>query len=1138
MQEIRFGKIREPFFLENLISIQLNSYDAFLQRDVLPSKRKNYGIQRLFAKTFPITDFNERVTLEFVEYFFDKPKWTEEECRAKDLTYSIPLKAKFRLLWKETGEIREQDVYMREIPLMTQRGSFIINGAERVIVSQIHRSPGIYYEYDKQENLYTARIIPYNGAWLEFELDANNLIYARLSKRRRVLVTTFLRALGYVSNREIISLFAEGEKKIGLSKKLLGMRLAEEIKKDEEIIALAGDRITSELLEKLKDLRISKLRVLDTDQVLISPILNTLEKDETQDLKKALIKIYSILRPGEPINIENVKASINRMFFDERSYDLSAVGRYKINKKLNLNIKESVLVLTKEDIIAAIKYLIGLSNGEGRIDDIDHLGNRRVRSCGELLENHLRSTFIKMERNIKERMSMQDIETMIPQSLINIRPFIASINEFFGTNQLSQFMDQTNPLAELTHKRRLSALGTGGLSKERAGFEVRDINPSHYGRICPIETPEGPNIGLITSLSIYAKPNEFGFLETPYFKVQDGRVTDEIEYLPADEEENYNIAYAGTPVDEKGNFIEKLILVRKGDKFPLVSKEEVSYIDVSPKQLISATTSLIPFLEHDDANRALMGSNMQRQSVPLLHTEAPLVMTGMEEKVVKDCGSVLVSSLSGKVTKAISDTIEIENENEKRSYKLIKYKRSNQGTCINQRPTVREGDVVNKGDVISDGPSIDNGRLALGRNLLVAFMPWEGYNYEDAIILSERVLFEDLFTSIYIEKYELEGRQTQLGPEVMTRDIPNIGEEALKNLDENGVVRVGAIVKSGDILIGKVTPKGEKDLSPEYKLLYSIFGETVRDVRDTSLRMPYSDDGIVIGVEYFSQKKGDSLGTGTEEMAKVYVAKKRKITVGDKMAGRHGNKGVIAKILPIEDMPYLPDGTPVDIILNSLSVPSRMNLGQILETYLGWIAYKKGVRIVSPVFDSLSEKEIGNMFTEVGLPSSGKITLYDGRTGEPFDNEVSCGYIYMMKLIHLVEDKVHARSIGPYSLVTQQPLGGKAQFGGQRFGEMEVWALEAYGASHILQELLTVKSDDIMGRARAYSAIIKGENANPPGIPESFKVLAYELRSLGLDINILDEKGKTIDLASLFREDKEDMFGKRRVKEEKEEFKI
>ncbi len=1128
MKEIRFGKIKEPFFPESLISIQLNSYNWFLQADVLPSMRKNHGIQKLFKKIFPITDFNEKAILDFIEYSLGSPKFTEEECRAKDLTYAVPLKAKFRLTWKETGEMREQDVYMREIPLMTQRGSFIINGAERAVVNQIHRSPGIYYEYNKKENLYSSNIIPYNGAWLEFELDVNNLIYARLSKRRRVLVTTFLRSLGYASNREIISLFTEGEKKVTVSKKLLGLRLAEDIKeRNDSTIALAGDRITEELLEKLKDLEVRKIHILDTDQILISPILNTLEKDETQDLKKALIKIYSILRPGESVNVENVKAGINRMFFDERSYDLSEVGRYKINKKLTLSEKIVATTLTRKDIIAAIKYLIGISNGEGKIDDIDHLGNRRVRSCGELLESHLRACFIKMERNIKERMTMQDIETMTPQSVINIRPLTASINEFFGTNQLSQFMDQTNPLAELTHKRRLSALGVGGLSKERAGFEVRDINPSHYGRICPIETPEGPNIGLITSLAIYAKPNKFGFLTTPYFKVQDGMTTDEIEYLSADEEENFNIAYAGTPIDEKGCLKDELILVRKGDTFPLVPKKEVDYIDVSPKQLISITTSLIPFLEHDDANRALMGSNMQRQAVPLLHPEAPLVMTGMEERVVEDCGSVLVSDMSGNVTKVCGDTIQISNKNEQKTYNLIKYKRSNQGTCISQKPTIKEGALVNKGDVISDGPAIDNGRLALGRNLLVAFMPWEGYNYEDAIILSERVLFEDMFTSIYIEKYELEGRQTQIGPEIMTKDIPNIGEEALKNLDENGIIRVGAVCKSGDILIGKVTPKGEKDLSPEYKLLYSIFGEKVRDIRDTSLRMSYSDDGIVIGTEYFSQKLGDSLGTGIEEMAKVYVAKKRKITVGDKMAGRHGNKGVIAKILSIEDMPFLPDGTPVDIILNPLSVPSRMNLGQLLETYLGWAAHTLGVRVVCPVFDSPTEKEIGDMLEKAGLPRDGKTLLYDGRCGETFDDKVSCGYIYMMKLIHLVEDKVHARSIGPYSLVTQQPLGGKSQFGGQRFGEMEVWALEAYGASHILQELLTVKSDDIMGRAKAYGAIVKGENAKPPGIPESFKVLTYELRGLGLDINVLDEKGKPFDINTLFKEDKEDTFGRK-----------
>ncbi|HAW50424.1 TPA: DNA-directed RNA polymerase subunit beta [bacterium] len=1124
MEEVSFGRIKEVFFPENLISIQLNSYEWFLQKETPPHERKNQGLQKLFVKLSGITDFNEKVILEFIEYSFGKPKLTEDECRSKGLTYSVPLRAKFRLIIKETGEIREQEVYMKEIPLMTERGNFIINGAERVVVNQIHRSPGIYYQYLREENLYFLRIIPYHGAWLEFEIDANNILYARLSKRRRILATTFLRALGYVSNKEIISLFSEKERTINVSKKTVGMRLAEDIILDEEEpVALAGDKITEELIDRLKEKNIVQIKVLDVDNLLIYPIINTLEKDDVSNLKKALIKIYSILKPGEPVNIDNVKSSIQKMFFDERSYDLGMVGRYKINKKLGLDILLSVVTLTKEDIIAGIKYLIGLASGEGKCDDIDHLGNRRVRSVGELLGNHLRPAFAKIEKGIREKMSVQDVETMTPQSVMNIRPLTASINEFFGTSQLSQFMDQTNPLSEITHKRRFSALGAGGLAKERAGFEVRDINPSHYGRLCPIETPEGPNIGLITSLSIYARPNEFGFLETPYFKVKNGRVTDEVVYLTADEEENYSIAYAGTPIDEQGYFKEKLIFVRKGEKFPLVPKEEVDFIDISPKQLISIATSLIPFLEHDDANRALMGSNMQRQAVPLLKTEVPLVMTGMERKVVKDSGMVVISDISGKVTKVTSDLIEITNENEKISYNLIKYKRSNQGTCINQRPVVKEGSFVKKGDIISDGPCICDGKLSLGRNILVAFMPWEGYNFEDAIVLSERVVIDDIFTSIYIERYEIDARDTQLGPETFTRDIPNVGEEALKNLDENGIIRIGAIIKPGDILVGKVTPKGEKGLSPEYKLLYSIFGEKVKDVRDTSLKMPYGDSGIVIGIEHFSQSKGDSLPIGIEEMAKIYVAKRRKITVGDKMAGRHGNKGVIAKILPIEDMPFLPDGTPVDIVLNPLSVPSRMNLGQILEAYLGWAAHKLGFYAICPVFDSPSEEEIEDFLEKAGFSKDGKTILHNGKTGEFFNDKVSCGYIYMLKLVHLVEDKIHARSIGPYSLVTQQPLGGKAQFGGQRFGEMEVWALEAYGTSHILQELLTVKSDDVIGRTKAYGAIVKGENAKPPGIPESFKVLTYELRGLGLDINVLDEKGRIIDINSIF-EEKEDVF--------------
>jgi DNA-directed RNA polymerase subunit beta len=1112
---INFGKIKEFLAPPNLIELQHKSYEWFLQKDTPPEKRKNQGLQALFLERFPITDFNDRVILEFVEYTFSKPKLTEEECRDKEVTYSIPLKAKFRLIWKETGEIREQEVFMREIPLMTPRGTFIINGAERVVVNQLHRSPGIYYFYDRAEELYSCRIIPYHGAWVEFELDSTNLLYVRLSKRRRILATTLLRAIGYTSNREIIELFSEKEKSMLVTKKLISMRVAEDIFDKERLIISAGNKVTEDVFRRLREAGIKRVKILDIEQTHLFPILNTLEKDEAEDLRKALVKISSVLRPGEPANVENAKATLERMLFNEKVYDLEMVGRYKLNQKLGLDIPLSKRTLTHQDIISAIKYLIELANGERKPDDIDHLGNRRTRSVGELLQNHLRVGFARMEKAVREKMTIQEIETMTPQSVMNIRPIIAAINEFFGSSQLSQFMDQTNPLSELTHKRRLSALGAGGITKERAGFEVRDIHPSHYGRLCPIETPEGPNIGLITSMTIYARPNKYGFLETPYVKVKDGRVTGEIVYLTADQEADYNIAYAGTETDADCRFVDDMISCRKGEEFPIVPKDKVDFIDVSPKQLISVATSLIPFLEHDDANRALMGSNMQRQAVSLLYTEPPLVMTGMEEKVVKDCGAVVIAEEDGEVTKVTSDRIEIKGKSGKRVYNLIKYHRSNQGTCINQKPIVKEGDRVKKGDVITTGPAIADKKLALGRNLLVAFMPWEGYNFEDAIVLSERIVREDVFTSIYIEKYELEARDTQLGPETITRDIPNIGEEALKNLDDRGIVRIGAVVRSGDILIGKVTPKGEKDLSPEYKLLYSIFGEKVREVRDTSLRMPYGDEGVVIDVKHFAVKNGDSLPAGIEELVKVFVAKRRKITVGDKMAGRHGNKGVIAKILPDEDMPFLPDGTPVDIILNTLSVPSRMNLGQILETYLGWAMKELGMSAICPVFDSAKEEEVKRFLKKAGLPEDGKITLYDGRTGEPFADKVSVGYIYMMKLAHLVEDKVHARSIGPYSLVTQQPLGGKAQFGGQRFGEMEVWALEAYGASHILQELLTVKSDDIIGRAKVYGAIVKGENAKPPGIPESFNVLIHELRGLALNIDVLDQKGNPIDIKSI-----------------------
>ncbi|MBU1261648.1 DNA-directed RNA polymerase subunit beta [bacterium] len=1114
-QTINFGKFKEKIDPPDLMAIQRNSYGWFLQKDTPPAERKKQGLQKLFLDTFPIEDFNSRVVLEFVEYSIGEPKLTEKEAKDKETTYGSLFRAKLRLIYKETGEIKEQDVFMREIPIMAERATFIINGAERVVVNQLHRSPGVYYSYDKIEGICSCKMLPYYGAWVELEIDSTNLIYARINKKRRILVTTLLRALGYNSNSEMLSIFSKKKKSLPLTKKLLSMRLAEDILDEKgRLIATAGDRITEEMIEILKKTGVVKASVFPPDQIQALPILNTLEKDEATTPKKALIKIAGILRPGEPPNVDNAKESLHKMFFDQKSYDLGNVGRYKMNQKLGLNIPLTQRALTKEDIIEAIKYLISFANGEKKPDDIDHLGNRRIRSVGELLSNHLRAGFARMERSVKEKMTMQDLDTMTPQSVMNVRPITAGISEFFGSSQLSQFMDQTNPLSELTHKRRLSALGVGGLTKERAGFEVRDIHLSHYGRICPIETPEGPNIGLIASLSIYARPNEFGFLETPYFRVKEAKATNEIVYFTADQEAGYNIAYAGTNTDEDGNFIDETVSVRRGEEFPIVPREKVDFIDVSPKQLLSISTALIPFLEHDDANRALMGSNMQRQAVPLLYPEPPLVITGMEEKIVRDCGIAVVAKSDGLVKKVTADRIEIEETNKKKKiYNLIKYSRSNQGTCINQRPVVREGQKIEKGDIISTGPSIADGKLALGKNLLVAFMPWEGYNFEDAIILSERMLKEDIFTSIYIDKFELEARDTQLGAESVTRDIPNIGEDALKNLDERGIIRMGAIVRTGDILVGKVTPKGEKDLSPEYKLLYSIFGEKVREVRDTSLRMPYGDEGIVIEIKHFSTKKGDNLPTGIEEMVKVFVAKKRKVTVGDKMAGRHGNKGVVSKILAEEDLPHLPDGTPVDIILNTLSIPSRMNVGQLFEASLGWAIKELGEEFaVCPVFDSASEEEIKELLEKAGLPGDGKVDLYDGRTGEPFENKVSCGYLYIMKLAHLVEDKVHARSIGPYSLVTQQPLGGKAQFGGQRFGEMEVWALEAYGASHILQELLTIKSDDIMGRARAYGSIVRGENVTPPGIPESFNVLINEIRGLSLNIDIVDEKGNSIDL--------------------------
>jgi DNA-directed RNA polymerase subunit beta len=949
-------------------------------------------------------------------------------------------------------------------------------------------------------------------------LDTNNVINVRLGRKRKVPATMLLRALGYSTNDEIIKLFYPELKYFPVDENLINMRLAETVRINSiDTTIPIGIRITKGVLTQLQDAGIKLVKALASDAV---PILVTLEKDMSVSTDDALLRLYTIvLRPGEPPNLENAKQTFERLLFDPDRYDLSRVGRYKVNRKLGLNIPEEHGTLTKEDIIEAVRYLLKLLAKEGEIDDIDHLGNRRVRPVGELLRDHLRVGFARLERSIRERMTIQDPETMTPQSVVNIRPVTAAINEFFGSSQLSQFMDQTNPLAELTHKRRLSALGQGGLSKERAGFEVRDVHYSHFGRICPIETPEGPNIGLIVSMSVYARINKYGFIETPYRKVKNGVVTDEIEYLSADKEMEYYIAQADIDMDEDNKLRGEMIPVRFRDDFPLVPPSQVNYVGASLKQIISVATSLIPFLEHDDANRALMGSNMQRQAVPLLYTEAPLVGTGMEKYVARDSGVVAFADSDGVIVRATATEIILKGDDgNEYEYKLMKFRRSNQATCIHQRPIVTKGERVKKGQALSEGTATEGGELALGKNILVAFMPWNGYNFEDAIIISERLVREDIFTSIHIERFEVEARDTQLGPETITRDIPNLGDEAMRNLDDNGIIRIGAYVKSGDILVGKVTPKGETDLTPEYKLLHSIFGEKIREVRDTSLRMPYGNEGIVIDVKYFSTKNGDELPPGVEELVKVYVANKRKITVGDKVAGRHGNKGVIAKIVPDADMPYMEDGTSVDMILNSLSVPSRMNIGQILETHLGWSAKKLGVRYACPVFDGATEEEIESELKKAGLPVEGKVTLYDGKTGEPFEQKVTVGYIYMLKLAHLVEDKIHARSIGPYSLVTQQPLGGKAQFGGQRLGEMEVWALEAYGASHTLQEFLTVKSDDIIGRAKVYEAIVKGENASNPGIPESFNVLAHELQGLGLNVKMLDEKHREIPINTLMEE--------------------
>jgi DNA-directed RNA polymerase subunit beta len=1150
-QRMSYSKINEVLDMPNLIEVQKKSNQWFLDE----------GLKEVFEDISPIQDYTGNLILEFTDYALDeKPKYSVEESKERDVTYSAPLKVKVRLINKETGEVKEQEVFMGDFPLMTDNGTFIINGAERVIVSQLVRSPGAYYSetIDKTgKRLHSAQVIPNRGAWLEYETDSNDIMYIRIDRTRKLPITVFIRAMGFGTDQEIVELLGEDPK-----------------------------------------------------------LSSTFDKDTTKTHEEGLLEVYKRLRPGEPPTVDSAQSLLNSMFFDPKRYDLAKVGRHKLNKKLalanrisgekaaenivdpktgevmvekdeiitrkkawqvqnagindvritfedrevkvlgngfvdinkqelpfflgDLNINEMVnySVLQEilasyqreeeikealksrmdelvpkhiiiSDMMASINYNMCLSYDVGDIDDIDHLGNRRLRSVGELLQNQFRIGLSRMERVVKERMTIQDIEVVTPQALINIRPVVASMKEFFGSSQLSQFMDQTNPLAELTHKRRLSALGPGGLSRERAGFEVRDVHNSHYGRMCPIETPEGPNIGLIGSLSTYARINDYGFIEAPYRKVdaERGLVTDEIVYLTADEEGHYTIAQANEPLDEEGHFIDKRVEVRTGIKRDVivVPPNEIDFMDISPKQIVSVVTAMIPFLENDDANRALMGANMQRQAVPLLKPEAPIIGTGIEHKAAVDSGVCVLAETDGIIEKVTAKEIIIRrsSDGQRERYSLLKFTRSNQGTCINQRPIVKKGEEVKKGDVIADGPSTNMGEIALGRNILIGFMTWEGYNYEDAILISEKLVKDDVYTSIHIEEYESEARDTKLGPEEITRDIPNVGEEALKDLDERGIIRIGAEVRSNDILVGKVTPKGETELTAEERLLRAIFGEKAREVRDTSLRVPHGQSGMIVDVKVFTRENGDELPPGVNQLVRVYIAQKRKISVGDKMAGRHGNKGVISRILPEEDMPFLPDGTPLEICLNPLGVPSRMNIGQVLEVHLGMAAKSLGWHIATPVFDGANEDDIMDTLENAGFDRDGKIQLYDGRTGEPFDQRVTVGYMYYLKLAHLVDDKIHARSTGPYSLVTQQPLGGKAQFGGQRFGEMEVWALEAYGAAHTLQEILTVKSDDVVGRVKTYESIVKGENIPEPGIPESFKVLIKELQSLSLDVRVL-----------------------------------
>ena len=1138
IERYSFGKIVDRGEMPHFLEFQINSYEDFLQTKVPPQKRENKGFEAIFNEIFPIESSNGLLKLEYLWYEIhdnDEPLNDELECKKRGKTYSGQLKVRLKLTNKRTGEIQETLVHFGDIPLMTDKATFIINGAERVVISQLHRSPGI--TFNKELNIQTGKdvfigkIIPYKGTWLEFETDKNDILNVKIDRRKKVLLPVFLKAVDFFhSNEEIMNEFFE-LKEVELSElyskyrdteleeilrsRLEGSFVREDILDEEtgEFVAESEEIIDMPVIQRIIDAKVPVLSIWEVkpeDRI----IANALVHDSTKNSDEAVIEVFRKLRPGDLVTVDSARSLVKQMFFNPQRYDLADVGRYKVNKRLKLEVPADVIVLTKEDVLQTIEYVKNLVSGEGFTDDIDNLSNRRVRGVGELLSIQIKGGMLKMSKMVREKMTIQDITTLTPQSLLNTKPLNALILEFFGSGQLSQFMDQSNPLSELTHKRRISALGPGGLSRDRAGFEVRDVHNSHYGRICPIETPEGPNIGLIASLSTYGKVNKYGFIETPFVKINDGKADfNDIRYLAADEEEGLFIAQADTPIDKDGNFLTDEVVCRYGDEIVHIDKSKVDILDVSPKQLVSVSAGLIPFLEHDDANRALMGSNMQRQAVPLLKTQAPYVGTGLERKVAVDSGAVITSKATGTVTFVDARKIIVTDEDGKDHYhRLLNFEKSNQSMCLHQKPIIDLGDKVKKGDIIADGPSTAGGDLALGKNILLAFMPWEGYNFEDGILISERLRKDDVFTSIHIEEFDIEARTTKLGDEEITREIPNVSEEALRNLDENGIIRIGAHVTPDDILVGKVTPKGETEPPAEEKLLRAIFGEKAKDVRDTSLRLPHGVKGTVVDVLELSKENGDDLKAGVNKLIRIYIAEKRKIMVGDKMSGRHGNKGVISRVLPIEDMPHLEDGTPIDVCLNPLGVPSRMNIGQVLEVHLGLAIGDIDKYIATPVFDGASEDDVKNYLEEAGYSRTGKVKLIDGRTGQPFDNPVTVGRMYMLKLHHLVEDKMHARAIGPYSLVTQQPLGGKAQFGGQRLGEMEVWALEAYGASNILQEMLTVKSDDISGRTKTYEAIVKGQEMPEADAPESFRVLIKEFQSLGLDVALYDKDGEQIEL--------------------------